>query len=78
MHLLRNLLHRVSTGSSARFDRYYGDVARAGGGDDPKTLRYGSERPTPRRSSFFRTAPSRQRASGCSLFFSANPGFGTT
>jgi hypothetical protein len=32
MHLLRNLLHRVSTGSSARFDRYYGDVARAGVG----------------------------------------------
>ena len=32
MHLLRNLLHRVSTGSSTRFDRYYGDVARAGVG----------------------------------------------
>jgi hypothetical protein len=32
MSLLRNLFQRVSAGSSARFDRYYGDVARAGVG----------------------------------------------
>jgi hypothetical protein len=32
MSLLRNLFNRVGAGSSARFDRYYGDVARAGVG----------------------------------------------
>lgn len=32
MELLRNLLTRVGATSSARFDRYYGDVARAGVG----------------------------------------------
>jgi hypothetical protein len=32
MSLLRNLLTRVGVGPSGRFDRYYGDVARAGVG----------------------------------------------
>jgi hypothetical protein len=32
MKLLRDLFHRVGGGSSARFERYYGDVARAGVG----------------------------------------------
>lgn len=32
MNVLRNLLHRIGGGSSARFERYYGDVARAGVG----------------------------------------------
>jgi hypothetical protein len=32
MTLLRNLLHRVGGSASSRFDRYYGDVARAGVG----------------------------------------------
>ena len=32
MKLLRDLFHRMSGGSSARFERYYGDVARAGVG----------------------------------------------
>ena len=32
MTLLRNLLQRVSGNGSARFDRYYGDVVRAGVG----------------------------------------------
>jgi hypothetical protein len=32
MKLLRDLIHRMSGGSSARFERYYGDVARAGVG----------------------------------------------
>lgn len=32
MEKLRNLFHRMSGGSSARFERYYGDVARAGVG----------------------------------------------
>ena len=32
MNMLRNLLNRVGGGQSARFDRYYGDVARAGVG----------------------------------------------
>ena len=32
MALLRNLLTRVGVAPSARFDRYYGDVARAGVG----------------------------------------------
>ena len=32
MTLLRNLLQRVSGNGSARFERYYGDVARAGVG----------------------------------------------
>lgn len=30
--MLRNLLHRMSGVSGARFERYYGDVARAGVG----------------------------------------------
>jgi hypothetical protein len=32
MTLLRNLFHRVGGGANSRFDRYYGDVARAGVG----------------------------------------------
>jgi hypothetical protein len=32
MEMLRNLIHRMSGVSSARFERYYGDVARAGVG----------------------------------------------
>jgi hypothetical protein len=32
MSLLRNLFRRMNAGSSPRFDRYYGDVARAGVG----------------------------------------------
>ena len=32
MSLLRNLFRRVNAGSSPRFDRYYGDVARSGVG----------------------------------------------
>ena len=32
MSMLRNLFHRMSGGSSARFERYYGDVARSGVG----------------------------------------------
>jgi len=32
MKTLRNLFNRMGGGSSARFDRYYGDVARAGVG----------------------------------------------
>ena len=32
MTMLRNLFNRVSRGPSGRFDRYYGDVARAGVG----------------------------------------------
>lgn len=32
MTRLRNLLHRIGGGSGARFDRYYGDVVRAGVG----------------------------------------------
>ena len=32
MKMLRNLFSRVGRGSGARFDRYYGDVARAGVG----------------------------------------------
>ena len=32
MTKLRNLFHRVSGGPNARFERYYGDVARAGVG----------------------------------------------
>ena len=32
MNVLRNLLHRMSGGSSARFERYYSDVASAGVG----------------------------------------------
>lgn len=32
MALLRNLFRRVNAGSSPRFDRYYGDVARSGVG----------------------------------------------
>lgn len=32
MEKLRNLLHRMSGVSSARFERYYGDVARSGVG----------------------------------------------
>jgi hypothetical protein len=32
MSLLRNLFHRMSGISSARFERYYGDVAHAGVG----------------------------------------------
>jgi hypothetical protein len=32
MSLLRNLLRHVGERSSGRFDRYYGDVARAGVG----------------------------------------------
>jgi hypothetical protein len=32
MTKLRNLLHRVGGGANARFERYYGDVARAGVG----------------------------------------------
>jgi hypothetical protein len=32
MKTLRNLLSRMGGGSSGRFDRYYGDVARAGVG----------------------------------------------
>ena len=32
MSLLRNLLHRMGGVSGGRFDRYYGDVVRAGAG----------------------------------------------
>lgn len=32
MTRIRNLIHRIGGGSSARFERYYGDVARAGVG----------------------------------------------
>ncbi len=32
MSLLRNLFHRVGGSVGGRFDRYYGDVARAGVG----------------------------------------------
>jgi hypothetical protein len=32
MKLLRNLFNRMGGGSSARFDRYYSDVARPGVG----------------------------------------------
>ncbi len=32
MSLLRNLFHRVGASTGARFDRYYGDVARSGVG----------------------------------------------
>lgn len=32
MTLLRNLFHRVGSGSNARFNRYYGDVVRSGSG----------------------------------------------
>ena len=32
MTMLRNLFNRVGARSNARFDRYYGDVARAGVG----------------------------------------------
>jgi hypothetical protein len=32
MSLLRKMLYRVGVGNSARFDRYYGDVARSGVG----------------------------------------------
>jgi hypothetical protein len=32
MTKLRNLFHRVGGGPNARFERYYGDVARAGVG----------------------------------------------
>jgi hypothetical protein len=32
MEMLRNLLHRMGGVSGARFERYYGDVARAGVG----------------------------------------------
>ena len=32
MTKLRNLFHRVGGGANARFERYYGDVARPGVG----------------------------------------------
>jgi hypothetical protein len=32
MTVLRNLFNRVGGGAHSRFDRYYGDVARAGVG----------------------------------------------
>lgn len=32
MTLLRNLFHRMGGGPSARFERYYGDVAQEGVG----------------------------------------------
>ena len=32
MSLLRNLFQRVGASTGARFDRYYGDVARSGVG----------------------------------------------
>jgi hypothetical protein len=32
MTKLRNLFHRVGGGANARFERYYGDVVRAGVG----------------------------------------------
>jgi hypothetical protein len=32
MSVLRNLFHRVTGSGSGRFDRYYGDVVRAGVG----------------------------------------------
>ncbi len=32
MSMLRNLIHRLGGGSSARFERYYGDVVRSGAG----------------------------------------------
>lgn len=32
MTLLRNLFNRMSGGSSARFERYYGDIAHEGVG----------------------------------------------
>ena len=32
MTMLRNLFHRVGGGTNARFERYYGDVARPGVG----------------------------------------------
>ena len=32
MSMLRNLFHRLGSGSGARFERYYGDVARSGVG----------------------------------------------
>ncbi len=32
MTKLRNLFHRVGGGANSRFERYYGDVARAGVG----------------------------------------------
>jgi hypothetical protein len=32
MTLLRNLIHRMGSGSGARFNRYYGDVVRSGAG----------------------------------------------
>ena len=32
MSVLRNLFNRVGGSASSRFDRYYGDVARAGVG----------------------------------------------
>ncbi|MFN8593261.1 MAG: hypothetical protein U0031_17540 [Thermomicrobiales bacterium] len=32
MSMLRNLIQRVGGGASARFDRYYSDVARSGVG----------------------------------------------
>ena len=32
MNMLRNLINRMSGGGSARFERYYGDIAHEGAG----------------------------------------------